>query len=451
MGSIARFDAAARPASQRPHRRAWRLLMAVGAITAIAGATASLGGAASARTANSALHRSAKATTIKVGIPVADPASLAALGQPTAGLPTVAQTELMFTSQIKAINASGELGARKLVPVFNVYSLASPAAPEASCVSLTEDSHVLAVVSGQFVNGGDVCVAQHGTPMIESVAAPQSAYSSYPGLVYSAQMAPNRNARDFAHELVASGALKGQTVGVLADSLGGDYPPVSQVLVPALEAAGIKVAHVTDLTADFSELPQQIPVEISAMRSAGVTMIVDATPGPNLLMWLGGMQSAGWSAKFATSDLNNADFAIYTSRYPASMNGTVAYTSERFGEGAAGFGAQPGDRQCLQRYVSAGGARYARDSSNYVTLEQSCQALTMFIDGVRATKGAASVKSFARAMAHLGKVALPFQGPSSLSAGKTDAADAVRVTHFSSKAATFVPSSPKWTTVSAAG
>jgi hypothetical protein len=386
-----------------------------------------------------------KSTVVKVGIPVADPASLAQLGLPTTGSPSVSQLELAYTAQIKAINASGVLGKRKLAPVFDVYSLANPAAPQQTCVSLTENDHVFAVVTGQFVNGGDVCVAQHHTPMFESVAAPQAAYTKYPGLVFTAQMSPNRNARAFAQALIRSHALKGKTVGVLTDSLGGDLAPVTGVLVPALKAAGVNIVHVTDITSDFSEIPQQIPVEISEMKAAGVNMIVDATPGPTLEEWVGGEQQASFSPKIVMSDLNDADFAIFTASYPASLNGTVAYTSERYGENAAHQKLQPIDASCNKHYTKAGGPSYPRDSSNYVDLEQSCQALTMLVDGLVATKGSLSLKRFDKAMAHLGPIDLEFQGPSSLRANKVDAADAFRATKFSSTANAFVPVTTKWT------
>ena len=426
-------------------RSPWRKWVPAGAGVVVAAVVVlvivlSGGSSTTNATGSNASSAATSSGTIKLGIPIANAATLAALGQSTRGALSVAQTELMFSSQIDALNRSGGFGAVKVKPVFEVFSLADPASIQRSCVALTQTQHVFAALAVQYVLGGDACIAQHGTPMLESVAAPQAVYDHFPGRIFTTQMAPNVNARSFAHELVSSGSLRGQKVGVLADSLGGDFAPVSQTLVPALRAGGIDVAHVTDLSANFSVAPQQIPVEISDMRSAGVTTIVDATPGPNLVLWLGGLQKAGWMPKIVMSDLNDADFAVYTGMYPPSMAGTTAYTTQRYGEHAAGLSAPASDQTCLSRYESAGGVTLAPDSANYVELEQTCQVLALFADGLKAVSGSPSQTSFAKAMSGLGSVSLPFQGPSSLGAGKPYAADAVRVTRFSATAHAFVPS-----------
>ncbi len=405
-------------------------------------------GSSSQNTSSASVSDSGVGATVKIGIPIANQASLAALGQSTKGLPSVQQTELMFGAQIKAINAAGGIAGRKLQAVYGVYSLSDPATIERTCVALTQNDQVLAAVTTQFVLGGDTCVAQHGTPMFESVAAPQTTYVQYPGLIWTAQLEPNQNAKSFAAELIASGSLKGQKVGVLSDSLGGDFQPVSQTLLPALKAGGVDVAHVTDLSSDFSVMPQQIPAQIADMRSAGVSTIIDATPGPNLELWLGGLHKAGWSPKIVMSDLNDADFTVYTAAYPPSMQGTVAYTTQRYGESEAGIATPAVDQTCLKNYTSAGGTAWPTGSANYVQLEQSCQALAMLVDGLKAAGKGLTKQSLTKAMGSLGTVNLPFQGPSSFATGKASAADAVRATEFQTKSGQFVPTSAQWSTVS---
>lgn len=435
------------PSNRPGHARWWPYLAALVVAVAIVLVIVLSSGSSNSDSPGTGAAGAAVTGNIEIGIPIANAATLAALGQSTKGVLSVQQDELMVSSQVKAINAAGGIDGRKLQPVFEVYSLADPATIERSCVALTENHQVVAVVTGQYVLGGDQCVAQHGTPIFESVAAPQPAYTQYPGLVWTAQMAPNQNAKSFAQELISSGALKGQKVGVLADSLGGDFQPVSQVLVPALKAGGIDVAHVTDLSSNFSVMPQQIPPQIADMRSAGVTTIVDATPGPNLVLWLGGLQKAAWSPKFVMSDLNDADFAIYTGAYPPAMQGTVAYTTQRYGESVAGYPTPAVDQTCLRHYESDGGVSVAPGTPNYVQLEQSCQALTMLVDGLKSAAKNLTRQSFIKAMDSLGSIDLPFQGPSSLHAGKNSAADAVRVTKFQFKDHQFVPTSDHWSAI----
>ncbi|MFT4210431.1 MAG: hypothetical protein QM626_01050 [Microbacterium sp.] len=338
--------------------------------------------------------------TLHIGIPIADSSSLVKAGVASPDALTADQIEQMYTIALDAISGTDAAGGYTLVPDYATFDLVDSGAPQTACAHFVQDSRDDLVLSGQFVNGGDQCVAQQGGVLLQDVAAPEAAYSIDTGTVLTLDQLPSTAAERFADYLISSGVLDGKTVGVLTDALGGDATPVTDVLVPALEDAGVEVAHVTTLTSDLQAVAQQIPTEITQMKEAGVDVIVDATPSANLMQFLGGESSAGWSAPVIASDLNYAVAETFAAAYPADLEAS-ALTQRTFGADAGGDAAST----CADRYETQGGETLVAGSTNYQTLLQACDLVTVLGKALTALGDTAfSGAAFATAVEGLGHV-----------------------------------------------
>ncbi|UUT34680.1 hypothetical protein [Microbacterium elymi] len=187
-------------------------------------------------------------------------------------------------------------------------------------------------------------------------------------------------------------------MGVLTDALGEDAKPVTDIIVPALKKAGIDVAHVTTLTADLQAVAQQVPTEVGVMKEAGVDVIVDATPSANLMQFLGGMKAANWNVPFIASDVNYAVAETFAGAYSPTFEAT-ALTERTFGADSDAGAA------CEKTYQDAGGKELTLGSTNYQTLLQACDLVTVLARALTALGDTAfSPEAFADAVGGLGQV-----------------------------------------------
>ena len=358
----------------------------------------------------SSTSKGSSSAPISIGIPIGDTASLQAVGIAAPDALSVSDIETMYKAAISKVSGTAAAGGHKLTTDFSSFNLVQAGAPQTSCLHFVQDSKDDVVLSTQFVNGGDQCVVQRGGFLIQNVAAPQAAYSLGAGAVYTMDLVPNDAAKEFANYLTKDSKLKGQTLGVLTDALGGDAAPVTSILVPALKKAGLNVAHVTTLSADLSQVAQQVPVEVSQMKQAGVTTIIDATPSANLLQFLGGAGKVGFNVPIIASDLNNAVDETFAPAYPKTLEAT-AISARRFSSTD-----NTAANTCYKNYRAAGGKSLVVGSTNYQQNVQICDSVTLLAAGL-AKLGSTSFSKAAleTALGKVGSLTFGFYGPSKLS------------------------------------
>jgi len=403
--------------------------LAAGAIVAIGAVV--LAGCSTATTSGG----SGSSAPVSVGIPVADVASLQAAGVASPDALTVKDIEKMYTAAIDAVSGKAAAGGHKITTDFASFDLVQPGAPQTACLHFVQDSKDQLVLSDQFVNGGDQCVVQRGGFLIQNIAAPQAAYAMA-GKVVTTDLVPNDAAAAFARYLTTSAHLKGKKLAVLTDALGGDAAPVTSVLIPALKKAGLDIVHVTTLSADLTQVAQQIPVEVSQLQDAGVDEIIDATPSANLAQFLGGMSKAGLDVPLIASDLNNAVDEAFAAAYPKNLKAT-ALTARRFGSDNAQATA------CASRYQKAGGRTLVAGSANYQTLLEVCDSVTILAAGLKQLGGTTfSSASFAAALGKVGTLDLAYYGPSKLSGSPQTTVQAQQVVSWGGTG--WAPTDGKW-------
>ncbi len=179
-----------------------------------------------------------------------------------------------YTALIAKINAAGGVGGRKLVPVFAKYGLINPAAATQTCVQLTDDDKVFAVLGLFESDTTALCYAQtHKTAVVGS-----SLSNADYGLAKAPWFAIDHGSDDAAaavDTLDATGQLTGKKVAVIA--LQQDAASMQQSAIPALKAKGITPAATAVITAspsDATALGTQVSVAVQKFQASGANVVI---------------------------------------------------------------------------------------------------------------------------------------------------------------------------------
>jgi hypothetical protein len=269
------------------HRTLVRAAAAVAAVaaTALAGcsvqsSTAAAGGAGATATAGTPSATASSrfgdaapgvtASSVKIGIVYPNYAALAQYGL------NINQGSFpdAYRALIAKINAAGGVDGRKIVPVYGEYSLLSPAASTQTCVQLTADDSVFAVLGTFESDSQALCYTQtHKTAVIGS-----SLSNADYALAQAPWFALDHGSDDAASAigvLAAGGRLTGKKVAVIA--LQQDEVSMDSSALPALKAIGITpvaTAVITASTSDSTALGSQVAVAAQKFQVAGADVVI---------------------------------------------------------------------------------------------------------------------------------------------------------------------------------
>ncbi|WP_345680197.1 ABC transporter substrate-binding protein [Yinghuangia aomiensis] len=207
-------------------------------------------------------------TTIKIGIAYPDYEAIKAYVK-IDPLPT----EDIYNALIKKINDSGGINGRKIVPVYGKLNMISPASAQETCVKLTEDEDVFAVL-GAFNTDQPLCYVQtHETALIGG---------PLPKKTYALAQAPWFSELQGGDELdkgvgllAANGQLAGKRVAVMSNV--ADQAQMKDHVIPALQALGITPVETGVLDApaqDAAAVAQQMGVFIQKFQSSNVDTVL---------------------------------------------------------------------------------------------------------------------------------------------------------------------------------
>lgn len=170
------------------------------------------------------------ADTVKIGVVYPDFAALKPFVNLDAG-----DFEAAYKTLIDKMNAAGGINGRKLVPVYGKVNLLAPAAAQETCVKLTEDEKVFAVLAFLPIPDQTSCyVKDHKTAMIGG---------TLPSSLYAAAQAPwfsdidGDGSAKAVDALAAHGALAGRKIAVIGDAQ--SQTDTENVLLPALKRNGV--------------------------------------------------------------------------------------------------------------------------------------------------------------------------------------------------------------------
>jgi hypothetical protein len=406
----------------------------VGLVSAIVFITVTSAGAAVA--ARSAATPGVTATSIRVGIPYVDLASLASLGVKLnqGSFPDA------YNALIADVNAHGGIGGRKIVPYLVAVNPTGTAPAATACTQLTEDDKIFVAIAPLQP---DCYLEEHHTPTINaqfqgslpSGSAPNFTLSAPPSAYDPLQLSV------FAKE----GIFKGKKVGIYGATT--DQSEI-QVVKSALQKLHVDVAQVginsappTDETAtnqNFTEIAQRF-------KNAGVNEVVGV--GGGSVGWPSGLSqnqiayNPGWVATSVTSLEGYAGSALSAAPYLAKVVTSVP--------GPTGLQTwkDPGIQRCVavihKAYPSDTITPYnpASNSSDhsYVSAETACENLALLEVIAKAAGKDLTVQSFTKAGESLHGFTVPASGgPVSFAPGQPYALGPVYVGHYNSGTHTLV-------------
>jgi hypothetical protein len=181
--------------------------------------------------------------------------------------------EATFNALINKINSSGGVNGRRIVPVYGKIDLLSPAAAQETCVKLTQDEKVFAVL-GSFNADDPLCYVQTNKTAVigGELTATRYARAAVPWFSY---LRGGDNAGDGVKLLAANHAFADKKVAVIA-TINGEAQMKDGVL-PALQAVGVTPVRTAVLDApaqDAAAVNQQINVITQKFQTAGADTIV---------------------------------------------------------------------------------------------------------------------------------------------------------------------------------
>ncbi|WP_436776380.1 hypothetical protein [Yinghuangia sp. YIM S09857] len=265
------------PRLRHPMARRWSALTAAALSLSVAACTvesksAAPGASGPAGPAVRAEAPGVTADSIKIGIAYPDYAGVKAFVNIDQG-----DFEDTYKALIDKINATGGVQGRKLVPVFGKINLVSPAAAQETCVKLTQEEKVFAVLYSGPGNEQAACYLQTGRTAV--IGGPMHAG------MYAQAQAPwfsfldQGNAGEAVEAFAARGDLAGRKVAVGA--VATDQMQVEQLVMPALKAAGV-----TPVTTGYIAANASDPAAFS--QQAGVLFQKAQTAGADTLLTVGG-------------------------------------------------------------------------------------------------------------------------------------------------------------------
>ncbi|MBL7490264.1 ABC transporter substrate-binding protein [Frankia sp. AgB1.9] len=178
-----------------------------------------------------------------------------------------------FQALIDKVNAAGGIDGRKIIPVYGAVNVLSPAGASDTCVHLTQDEKVFAVLGS--LNADDVmCYVQtHKTAVVGGdLTAQRYAKAQAP---WFSDSRDGDQAGDGIKLFAADNALAGKKVAVIGYA--ADQNAIKTVVSPALNRLGITPVSTAILDAPLSDpaaVAQQTGVFIQRFQSAGADNVI---------------------------------------------------------------------------------------------------------------------------------------------------------------------------------
>ncbi|HSA49229.1 MAG TPA: ABC transporter substrate-binding protein [Yinghuangia sp.] len=178
-----------------------------------------------------------------------------------------------FNALIKKVNDAGGINGRKIVPVFGAINVLSPAAAQETCVKLTQDEKVFAVI-GSFNANEPLCYVQTNKTAVIGGPLTAKNYAQAQAPWFSDQRGGDEVADAMA--LFNQGnALVGKKVAVVAPV--NEEALVKEIVVPALQKLGItpvETALGDASNRDAAAVAQQMGVFIQKFQASGADTVV---------------------------------------------------------------------------------------------------------------------------------------------------------------------------------
>ncbi|OHV43486.1 ABC transporter substrate-binding protein [Pseudofrankia sp. BMG5.36] len=181
--------------------------------------------------------------------------------------------QAVFTALVDKVNKDGGIDGRKIVPVFGAVNVISPTGAQETCVKLTEDEKVFAVLGSLNAEDVNCYVRTHKTLVVGGdLTAERYAKAQAPWI------SDLRGGDELGQGLqlfIDKGDLTGKKLAIVAYR--DDQPTLDKVVLPTLRAKNIPVTETGVLDADLTDpaaVSSQLNVFIQKFQSAGVNTVL---------------------------------------------------------------------------------------------------------------------------------------------------------------------------------
>lgn len=247
--------------------------------------------------------------TVKIGVTYVDTAALVASGLNY----DLGDHEAVYTALFDQINADGGINGRQIEPVFAPIDPTSPAPAEEACVKLTEDEDVF-LITGFFLADAVTCpVTTHETAVVGGDITPQRAADAAAPWV---SWTPDTDQPASVIAAYDEAGLLDGTVGVFGATR--DQEELEQVVVPALEEAGVDVAETGIMDApadDQAAVNDSVKTIASRFDASGVDTVV-----------IVGASGQDWPTNMADDDSYRPTLLFTTDVAPLAFTSNAATT-----------------------------------------------------------------------------------------------------------------------------
>ncbi|MCK9902653.1 hypothetical protein CC117_26600 [Parafrankia colletiae] len=181
--------------------------------------------------------------------------------------------QAVFQALVDEVNEDGGIAGRRIEPVYGAVDVLSPAGASETCVKLTEDEKVFAVLGS--LNAEDVtCYVQtHKTLVVGGdLTAERYAKAQAP---WVSDLRGGDELGEGLQQFIDNGALSGKKLAVVAYR--DDQAVLDKVVLSSLRAKNIPVTETGVLDADTTDpaaVSSQLNVFIQKFQSAGVDTVL---------------------------------------------------------------------------------------------------------------------------------------------------------------------------------
>lgn len=329
--------------------------------------------------------------------------------------PRTVTTQNVVSGYVKAINATGGFGGRKVVPVyykFNIDSNDWAGQAAAACQQFTADHHVTVVLDNAFgsVGGFRDCLQKHGVFDITDAWEGDDVSSGQASLhVNVLDMTVDATYGSVVDRTVAAGYLsKSNQLGIIVEDCPEDTRALSRTIEPLIGHFGLKAPQVQSINCaaginDAGPDGAQISNAVLKFRSAGVdrVMIVSWNETTALLFFSQGAHSQGYKPTYLLSSNAQAHLTVESnSNFPADQLPQVRGAGYSPYSDVNGAAPSTTDARCLHLLKSVGIVPQNYDDTD--TAVGLCGPFLMLDTALHQTVGNASASTLASTVAAMG-------------------------------------------------
>ncbi len=392
------------------------------------GSGGSSGGGKPLRTAS---DQGVTAKTLTVGAFLIDFGRASDVGATVPGYDVASQMAYV-NAYVKGANAKGGIGGRTLVVKYRKVDITDQQTMRDACTSFGQTDRVFAVLQVLGVYGDPIlkCAVDQKLPFLSNDGAVSSYYGAAKGYLVTTQPSTLRTVLNMENELNRTGEFKGKKVGVLYED--GYLEPDSKAVVTALKNHGHPAVEGVTSSSDVALALRQLPVIAQDFCSKGVDYVLLLVNELYADQFNSNVERFnGCAPAYAVSDF---DFAMNGDSFLDGQNNSffkraLSVTSGRVGEGRVGKTEPAIDASCRKTYESQTNKKLDRNAndSTYFNALAVCGLLEVLRKGFEGAGVNPTRAGFVRAIGSLGTFANPLYGPSSFTANRYDAPQAVRI------------------------